>query len=76
MIDTPVKFVKALVNLPIRSGPGSQYQAVGTIEAGKLAKVNGITQDQAWYRIDCSPNTTGNCWVPADASVAEPYDPS
>lgn len=76
VIDTPVRYVKALGNLPIHSGPGLQYQAVGMLTAGQLAKVNGITPDMLWYRIDCSPNVTGNCWIDASPAVAEPVDPS
>ena len=76
LLDRRKGTVKALGNLPIHSGPGLQYQAVGMLTAGQLAKVNGITPDMLWYRIDCSPNVTGNCWIDASPAVAEPVDPS
>lgn len=76
VVDTPVRYAKALADIYIRSGPGTQYQAVGLVAAGQLARVNGITPDQLWYRIDCAPNVTGNCWITAAPSVAEPFDPS
>src|SRR5205085_560310 len=44
----------------VRSGPGSEYITVGSLEAGTIADVNGRSNDNEWLRIDFN-ETTG--WV-------------
>ncbi len=73
---TEVRYVSALVDLPVTSGPGSQFAPVGEVFAGQTAFVTGVSPDQQWWRVICADGTIDNCWVSADPMVSQPAEPS
>ncbi len=73
--STDVKFILAHVNVFIRSGPGKQYDPVGAIAEGQIAKVTGISLDSNWWRVICPDDTIGSCWVTAGSTYTQPTDP-
>lgn len=67
---TPVAQVAALVNLNIRSGPGSHYAVVGMLRPGHRAAVTGLSDDYNWWRVRCPWG--GVCWVSANPYYSKP----
>lgn len=53
----------ATTDLNIRSGPGPQYQVVGSIKASDAASVNGCLADRKWCEVSYN-GTTG--WAHSD----------
>jgi uncharacterized protein YgiM (DUF1202 family) len=54
----------------VRSGPGTNYPAIGVLEQGDTVLVIATNVDGSWYNILLAEGTTG--WLAA--SVAEPVD--
>ena len=69
---TDVKYVLAQQNVSIYSGPGTQFSIIGSIAAGQTAQVTGVNVDGKWWRVVCHDNSTGSCWVSADANMTRP----
>ncbi|MFN8441006.1 MAG: SH3 domain-containing protein [Caldilineaceae bacterium] len=69
---TDVAFIQALVNVNIRSGPGTNYERLGHIVAGQTAKVTGVTADNGWWRVICPDDSEGNCFVVNDPQLVQP----
>jgi hypothetical protein len=63
--------VMAKQNLDIRFGPGPEYPIIGHIAAGKFAQVTGKSANGSWWKINCTYELTGSCYIPADPSLAE-----
>lgn len=72
VITTEVQTIQALVNVNIRSGPGTTYDVVGRVFAGQTAQVTGSTPDTGWWRVICPDGTVGNCFVVNDPSLTQP----
>ena len=72
VLPSAVPYVMALVNVNIRSGPGTNYGIVGKVFAGQAAQVTGVTADGGWWRVLCPDGTVGSCWVVADPVLTEP----
>lgn len=72
--STSVKFVMALQDVRLRSGPGSQFSIIGYIAGGQTAKVTGVSADGYWWRVICPDNTVGSCWVSAARNLTKPTD--
>jgi len=53
----------ALVDLNVRRGPGTGYAIVGVLRAGSSAPVIGRNNNGTWWKIDCPPGVSGDCWV-------------
>jgi serine/threonine protein kinase/uncharacterized protein YraI len=62
---TPV--VQAARNITARSGPGSNYPAVATVEADESLQIIGISEDLAWYQVMLPEGIPG--WVPASGAA-------
>jgi len=45
-----------------RTGPGQQYEIVGTLQVGEQAEVVGVSQDGDYWVI-ALPRQTGQCWI-------------
>jgi uncharacterized protein YraI len=69
---TEVEFIQALVNVNIRSGPGTNYAVIGRIEAGQTALVTGVTADGQWWRVSCPDDSAGSCFAVADPTLTQP----
>ncbi len=57
--------VTALVDLNIRSGPGTRYVAVDILTANNQAAVIGRSADGKWWKIACPSGAAVECWVSA-----------
>lgn len=72
VITTAVPYIQALVNVNMRSGPGTGYDIVGKIFAGQTAQVTGSTSDNGWWRVICPDGSIGDCFVVNDPSLTQP----
>ncbi len=66
---TPVTRLRSLVNLNVRSGPGTGYRRIGMMRAGETRVVTGISDDRQWWRVWCEDGTG---WVSASALYSRP----
>ena len=71
---TNVKYVLALQDVNIRSGPGTQFRILSYVAEGQTAKVNGVSATGNWWRVICPDDTVGSCWVSALWSLTRPTD--
>jgi uncharacterized protein YraI len=66
---TPVTRIRTLVNLNVRTGPGTGYRRIGTLHAGHVVHVTGASDNYQWWRVR-TPWGTG--WVSASALYSRP----
>jgi uncharacterized protein YraI len=74
-LQTDVKYVMALANVNIRSGPGTNYAQIGGMSPGQVSLVTGISANKQWWRIVCPDASIGNCWLSADPKLTKPTSP-
>jgi uncharacterized protein YgiM (DUF1202 family) len=72
--QTTVKYVMAMQDVNIRSGPGMQFSILSYIAEGQTAKVTGVSANGNWWRVICPDDTVGSCWVSALSSLTRPTD--
>jgi uncharacterized protein YraI len=72
--QTNVKYVMALQDVNIRSGPGTQFRILSYIAEGQTAKVTGVSANGNWWRVICPDDSVGSCWVSALSSLTRPTD--
>ena len=65
---TDVQYVQAVKELYLRIGPGEPYVVIGFMQTGEVAQVTGISLDGNWWRIACTSDPSGICWIPANRS--------
>jgi hypothetical protein len=70
--ETDVTHVMANAELNVRIGPGTDYASVGLMRSGEIAQVTGVSLDGAWWRIFCTNDPSGICWITADPALSEP----
>lgn len=70
--ETDIEAVITSVDLNVRIGPGIDYAVLGLLSAGQTVEVNGASQDGAWYRIDCTLDASGLCWISASPDFSTP----
>ena len=66
--DVPMEsvqgFVRILVDLNIRSGPGVRFDRVGFLRRDQQVGVIGRDPQSGWWRIQCPSETeSAECWV-------------
>lgn len=66
--DAPLEevdgFVRILVDLNIRSGPGVRFERVGFLLRDERVAVIGRDGQSGWWRIQCPTDIVGTeCWV-------------
>ncbi len=66
VVSTDVQYVMALDDVNVRSGPGLNYAVEGVVAGGQIARVSGRSADGLWWRIVCTQDASGFCWVSAD----------
>ena len=71
---TNVEFVLAQQDVSIYGGPGTQYSILGSVASGQTAKVTGVSSDNNWWRVMCTDDTVGDCWVSADPALTQPAE--
>ena len=67
-IATPIPggpTVTATTNVNVRSGPGTNYDVYGVMQAGQTAAALAVCSDSSWWAIQ-APVATGYGWVSAD----------
>ena len=57
----------------MRSGPGTEYDVVSTLEAGQSLEIVGRNADSSWWQVSTSD---GLCWVADSVSTASNVDDS
>jgi hypothetical protein len=67
-----VEWIVAIENVRLRTGPGMNYATEGLVLKDQVVRVTGISQDGSWWRVSCSSDASGNCWVTADPSLTKP----
>jgi hypothetical protein len=72
VVETDVEYVMALESVNARTGPGLNYAVEGLVQAGQIAQVSGISADGEWWRIVCTQDASGFCWISADPDLTEP----
>lgn len=72
VLETDVEYVMALEDVNARSGPGLNYAVEGLVRAGQIAQVSGTSPDREWWRIVCTQDASGFCWISADPGLTEP----
>lgn len=75
VVPTDVQYIQALVNVNIRSGPGTNYGIVGSVFAGQTAQVTGVMPGGDWWRVVCPDGSVGSCFVVNDPSLTQPAIP-
>ena len=71
---TNVQYIMAQRDVTMYSGPSNQFNVVGYIAGGQIAKVTGVNFNATWWRVICPDNTAGSCWVSADPKLTKPTD--
>lgn len=66
---TPVTRLRALVNLNVRTGPGTGFRRMGTLSAGQVVQVTGASDNYQWWRVRTA---WGTGWVSASALYSRP----
>ncbi|MBC7812797.1 MAG: tetratricopeptide repeat protein, partial [Burkholderiales bacterium] len=67
-IPTPATpLAQAVRGLVARSGPGSQYGSIATMEANDRFDIVGISEDGAWYQVTLPDGAQG--WIAASAAL-------
>lgn len=62
---------RALANVNIRSGPGMNFQKVGTLEIDQETLIVGIDPERFWYLIEIPGVSTDQGWVSVDYVAAQ-----
>jgi len=60
----------ALVDLNVRTGPGTHYTPVGALLAGSSARIIGNSPDGFWWKIECPPGSGSECWSSAGSQFS------
>jgi hypothetical protein len=72
VVSTGVQYVMALDDVNVRSGPGLDYAVEGLVFDGQVARVSGRSADGQWWRIVCTQDASGFCWISADPQWTQP----
>lgn len=71
---TNVKYVLALQDLSMYNGPGKKYNVIGSVAAGQIAQVTGISNNGKWWRVVCPNGAVGSCWISREINHTQPTD--
>ncbi len=73
-LPTDVAYLIAQQEASIYSAPSTQSSIIGSLTAGQITKVTGVSWNGKWWRVICLDSTIGSCWVSADSNVTKPTD--
>ncbi|HSQ27005.1 MAG TPA: SH3 domain-containing protein [Anaerolineales bacterium] len=65
---------RAVANVNIRSGPGLNYQKVGTLEIDQETDIVGVDPEGFWYLVEIPGISDDQGWVSVDYVVAQNAD--
>lgn len=74
-VDSTSRWISAINDATIYSGPGNEYTAVGTLEAGSAVRIIAEFQND-WIPIECPAAEFDSCWVVWDYNALFPYEGS
>lgn len=60
---------------PLYGGPGETYARVGQLAGGRSVRVTGVGADEVWWRVTCSDEVAGSCWITVDPAWTHPTAP-
>ena len=68
--------VRALETIFVRSGPGQTYSSYGSVQAGTILAITGISTDGQWWvvALPTSIASDGRGWVPAGQTTTSKVD--
>lgn len=69
---TNVKYITALKDIEVYSGPSKNFRVIGTFEKGETVQVTALSVDGYWWRVVCPDGKTGVCWVSAKSKFTRP----
>jgi hypothetical protein len=72
VVPTDVRYIMALDDVNVRSGPGLNYAVEGLVADGRIVQVSGRSADGQWWRIVCAQDASGFCWVSSDPQWTQP----
>ena len=72
-VSTSAKYIQALVDVNIRNGPGNNFNKIGVLYAGEIARVTGKSYNGDWWRIVCPNGRVGECYVTANSNYTRVY---
>ncbi len=72
VVPTDVHYIMALDDVNVRSGPGLHYAVEGLVAEGQVARVSGRSADGNWWRIVCTQDSSGFCWISANPQWTQP----
>jgi len=58
------------VNLNVRTGPGTNYDRIGSLAAGTTVSIIGRNADSSWWQIPFSNGPEGKAWISAGYGTA------
>lgn len=67
--DGPAAVAQAGLN--VRSGPGVNYAVLGTLEAGDIVEITGVSADGDWWQIRYPDTPTERAWIAAQFVAAQ-----
>ncbi len=67
--ETPIPAARTTRSLVLRSGPGSQYPRVITLDADQTLNIVGISEDGAWYQVMIPDGTTA--WLSSSPALVD-----
>lgn len=65
VVEVGVPTMTTLTALNVRTGPGTQYNIVGSLPAGATAEVIGKSPNGHWWKIACPTSSSTQCWASA-----------
>lgn len=68
--DAPT--VTTLIDLNVRTGPGTNYTVVGVLKQGQSANIVGKSPNAHWWKIQCPEGVGSECWTSAGPQYSTP----
>lgn len=69
--EAAIPRVTALVDTPVRAGPGDGFQQIAVLALGQTAEANAMTADGQWYGIVWQGAENNQGWVSSSMVTAE-----
>lgn len=57
--------VTTLIDLNVRTGPGTNYTVIGVLKQGQSANIIGKSPNAHWWKIQCPEGVGSECWTSA-----------
>ena len=64
--------VTTLIDLNVRTGPGTNYAVVGVLKQSESANIVGKSPNGHWWKIQCPEGVGSECWTSAGPQYSTP----